>query len=172
MKNKVNKIISLFLCLILIYSMGLSTIVYADDEQVVNTHRETDENFCKIKRTTATVTFNAFEKVKLYADYNINSDENYELVWSIDGKSYFLNGYNDQTTGAEAELRFLDDTTVKLQIISSNGEVFCEDELFMKSYINNGVSFWVNFEANFLMAIMIFIGIVGGTFGPWIGSLM
>ena len=158
-----NKFISLFLCLIMICSIGSLTIAYADNSEA---------DFCKIKRTTATVTFNTFEKVKLYADYNITSDESYELVWSIDGKSYFMNDFKDKIIGEEVKLLFLDDTTVKLQVISSNGNVLCEDELFMKSYRNNDVTFFVNLEANCLMAIMIFIGIVGGTFGPWIGKLI
>ena len=112
------------------------------------------------------------KKVKLYADYNISSDERYELVWNIDGKSYFLNSFKDRATGNEVELRFLDDTTVKLQVISENGDVLCEDEIFMKSYRNKDVPFWVNLEANFLLVIMLFVGVIGGTIGPWIGNLM
>ena len=158
-----NKFMSLLLCLIMICSISSLTIAHAGNSE---------GDFCKIKRTTATVTFNTFEKVKLYADYNIDSAEDYEVVWSVDGKSYFMNDFKDKTKGEEVELLFLDDTTVKLQIISSNGEVLCEDELFMKSYRNNGVSLWVNLEANFLMAIMIFIGVIGGTFGPRIGKIM
>ena len=110
--------------------------------------------------------------MKLYADYNITTDEGYELVWSIDGKSYFMNDFKDKTTGEEVELLFLDDTTVKLQIISSDGDVFCEDELFMKSYRNNDISFLVELEGNILLVIMLFIGIVGGTFGPLIGKII
>ncbi len=158
-----NKIISLILCLIMICSISSLTVAYADNSEA---------DFCKIKRTTATVTFNTFEKVKLYANYNITSDESYELVWSIEGKSYFMNDFKYKTTGEEVKLLFLDDTTVKLQIISSNGNVLCEDELFMKSYRNNDVPFLVELEGDFLMAIMLFIGIVGGTFGPWIGKLI
>ena len=177
MKARFNKILSLFLCLIMICSMGLVSIAYAVDDvsdyQAMNFGGEAPADFCKIKRTTATVTINTFEKVKLYADYSVYSDENYELVWSIDGKSYFLNGAKDKTTtGTDVKMRFLDDTTVKLQIVSSNGDVLCEDEIFLKSYRDKDRSFFVNLQANFLLAIMIFIGVIGGTIGPWIGSLM
>lgn len=163
MKTEFKKFLALCLCLIMICSISSITVAYAGNSEA---------DFCKIERTTATVTFNTFEKVKLYANYNITSDESYELVWSIDGKAYFLNGYKEQTTGEKAELRFLDDTTVKLQVISSNGDILCEDELFMKSYRNNDVPLLVELEGNFLLVIMLFIGLVGGTFGPWIGSLM
>jgi hypothetical protein len=95
MKTEFKKILALCLCLIMICSISSITVAYAGNSEA---------DFCKIERTTATLTFNTFEKVKLYANYNITSDESYELVWSIDGKAYFLNGYKEQTTGEKAEL--------------------------------------------------------------------
>jgi hypothetical protein len=158
MKTEFKKILALCLCLIMICSISSITVAYASNSEA---------DFCKIERTTATVTFNTFEKVKLYADYNICSDESYELVWTIARKSYFMNDFKDKTTGEEVELLFLDDTTVKLQVISANGNVLCEDEMFFKSYRNNNVSFWVNLEATFLMAIMIIVTILGGPIGTF-----
>ena len=177
MKVRINKVLSLFLCLIVICSMGLVSIAYAVDDvrdyQAMNFGGEAPADFCKIKRTTATVTINPLEKVELYADYSVYSDENYELVWSIDGKSYFLNGAKDKTTtGTDVKMRFLDDTTVKLQIVSSNGDVICEDEIFLKSYRNKETPFLVKLQSWILLPIIVFVGVIGGTIGPWIGSLL
>lgn len=164
MKNYFKKVLSLCLCLMMILTIGFANIVYAAEAKI--------EDFCKIKRTTATVTIMPFEKLDLYAEYNVKSDEDHELLWTIDGKSYFVNEGIDKTAdGTDVELLFLDDTTVKLQIIASDGKAICEDEIFLKSYRNNDVPFWANLQGNFLLAIMLFIGIIGGTFGPWIGSL-
>ncbi len=172
-KVRFNKILSLFLCVTLICSMGLVNIANAVDVQAVSFGDKANENFCKIKRTTATVTINPLEKVELYADYGVYSDENYELVWSIDGKSYFLKGDTNKTAkGTDVKMLFFDDTTVKLQIVSSNGGVLCEDEIFLKSYRDKDRSFWLNLQSYILLPIIIFVGVVGGTIGPWIGSLI
>lgn len=171
MKTNFRKLLSVFLCLILTFSMCLISSTYSNCK-AVDSDGEADQDFCKIKRSTATVTINPFEKVKLYADYSIHSVGDYELVWSINGKSYFLNGYQDKTTGSETELLFFDDTTVKLQIISSNGEVLCEDEVLLKSYIDKDRSFWLNLQSYILLPIIVFVGVVGGTAGPWIGKVL
>ncbi len=114
-----------------------------------------------------------YEKLDLFANYRIYSADDYELVWTIDGKSVFLGGDSDKkTTGTEVQLLFIDDTTVKLQIISSNGDVFCEDEMFLKSSRNNDMSFGDKIVSWLLLAIILFVGIVGGTVGPWIGKLI
>jgi hypothetical protein len=134
---------------------------------------ESSEDFCKIKRTTATVTIMPLEKLDLYAEYNVTSDTEYKFEWSINGNSYFINdGASKTSVGTDVEMLFLDDTTVKLQVISENGDVLCEDEIFMKSYRNKDVPFLVNLEVNFLLVIMLFVGVIGGTIGPWIGNLM
>ena len=173
MKTKFNKMISLLLCVVVFCSMGLVSIVYAVDGQAMYSSGEVPSDFCEIKRTTATVTINPLEKVELYAKYEVNTDESYELVWSIDGKSYFLNGGIDKaTTGSEIELLFLDDTTVKLQIVASNGDVLCEDEVFLKSYYDKDRPFWLNLQSYILLPIIVFVGVVGGTVGPWIGELI
>ncbi len=181
MKTKFNKIFSIVLCVVLICSMGLVSIAHAVaeqkddvlDYQAMNFVGEAPADFCKIKRTTATVTINPLEKVELYAEYSIYSDENYELVWSIDGKSYFLKGDTNKTAkGTDVKMRFIDDTTVKLQIVASNGEVLCEDEIFLKSYRNKETPFLTKLQSWILLPIIVFVGVVGGTIGPWIGKLI
>ncbi len=128
-------------------------------------------DFCKIQRTNATVTTMRLEKVELYPYYYVGNDNGAELVWTIDGKSIFVYGDSDKTTkGNEVEMIFLDDTTVKLQLISSKGDVICEDEIFLKA--SNSTPFLANLQAWILLAVMIFVGVVGGTIGPWIGSLL
>ena len=56
MMTNFKKVLSLFICFMMIFSM----CSICDASAVV----ESSEDFCKIKRTTATVTFNTFEKSK------------------------------------------------------------------------------------------------------------
>lgn len=181
MKYKFNRMLSLLLCIVVIYSTSLVNVAYSVDlqknvvhnSQVMYFENESHRDVCKIKRKTATVTINTFEKVELYADYSVYSNENYELLWSVDGKSYFLNGGIDKTTtGTNVKLLFLDDTTIKLQIVSSNGDVLCEDEIFLKSYRNKETPFLAKLQSWILLPIIVFIGVIGGTIGPWIGSIL
>ncbi|MBQ7295457.1 MAG: hypothetical protein IJW86_04605 [Clostridia bacterium] len=179
MKTKIKKIFSLLLCVAMICSIGLVNIAYAVDEQsdaVYQTMPYSDEsygNFCKIKIISGISTIFPLERLELAADYRAYSDTSYELVWTIDGKSFFLDGDSDkETTGTEVEMLFLGDTTVKLQIISSKGDVLCEDEMFLEVSRNNDMSFKDKLLSWFLLSIILFVGIVGGTVGPWIGKLI
>ncbi|MBR2893911.1 MAG: hypothetical protein IKB94_08665, partial [Clostridia bacterium] len=112
------------------------------------------------------------------ANYRAYSDKHYELVWTIDGKSVFIDGDSDKTAkGNEVELLFLGDTTVKLQIILSNGDVLCEDEMlletaFPESSGSNDMSFGDRIVSWIWLAMILFVGIIGGTVGPFIGKLM
>lgn len=134
---------------------------------------EKPADFCEIQRTTSTVTINPFEKVELYAHYFINTDNNANLIWSIEGDGIFLNGEKDKTTtGTGAELLFLDDTTVKLKLISSNGSIISEDEIYLKSYRNQNMSFFEKIKYSFLMILIVVVGMLGGTVGHWIGTLI
>ena len=158
--------------------MGLVNIANAVDEQAVSFSGKSYENFCEIKRTTGSDTIYPLKKIELSANYRAYSDKHYALVWSIDGKSIFLNADSDKTAkGNEVELLFLGDTTVKLQIVLSNGDVLCEDEMFLESTFlelsgNNDMSFGDKLLSWFLLAMILFVGIVGGTVGPWIGELI
>lgn len=178
MKTKFNKILSLFLSLIMICSMGLVSVAYSVDGQAVSFSGKSYENFCEIKRINETATIYPLEKLELYANYRAYSDKHYELVWSINGKSIFLNGDSDKTAkGNEVDLLFLGDTTIKLQIVLSNGDVLCEDEMFLESSFlessgNNEMSFGDKLLSGFLLFMILFVGIVGGTVGPWIGELI
>lgn len=130
-------------------------------------------DFCKIQRTTSTVTINPFEKVELYSHYYVNANKDAKLIWTIEDKGIFLNGETDKTaSGATATLLFLDDTTIKLQLVSSDGNVISEDEVFLKSYINKDTSIFETIKYGFLMVIITIVGALGGTIGPWIGSLL
>lgn len=179
MKTKPKKILSLLLCVAVIFSMGLANIAYAVDEQsnadylAMPFSGKSYENFCKIKIISGISTIFPLERLELSADYRAYSDTCYELVWTIDGKSVFLDGDSDkETTGTEVEMLFVDDTTVKLQIISSKGDVLCEDEMFLEVSRNNDMSFKDKLLSWFLLSIILFVGIVGGTVGPWIGKLI
>lgn len=141
------------------------------DYQTMYFNGEEPTNFCKIQRTTSTVTINSFETVELYAHYYIECNENVELVWTIDGDSVFLNGKTDKkATGKGADLLFLDDTTVKLQVVSSSGNVISEDEITLKAPAK--MSFFERIKYSFVMTLIVIVGAFGGTIGPWIGKLL
>lgn len=143
------------------------------DYQAVYFSGEEPTDFCEIQRTTSTVTINPFEKVELYAHYYIDYDERAEFVWTIDGEGVFLNGEADKTTtGKDVTLLFLDDTTVKLQVVTSSGNIISEDEITLKSYNDKSVSVFERIKYSFLMILIVFVGMFGGTVGPWIGSLI
>lgn len=178
MKTKIKKIFSLLLCVAMICSMGLVNIADAVDEQSDSVQTmpfssKSYENFCEIKIISGIGTIFPLERLELSADYRAYSDTSYELVWTIDGKSVFLDGDSDkETVGTEVEMLFLGDTTVKLQIISSTGDVLCEDEMFLEASRNNDMSFKDKLLSWFLLSLILFVGIVGGTVGPWIGKLI
>lgn len=178
MKTNIKKILALLLCLIIIGSIGSLSIVNAVDEQAVPFSDKSYENFCEIKRTNDISDIYPLKKLELYANYRAYSDKHYELVWTIDGKSVFIDGDSDKTAkGNEVELLFLGDTTVKLQIILSNGDVLCEDEMlletaFPESSGSNDMSFGDRIVSWIWLAMILFVGIIGGTVGPFIGKLM
>lgn len=141
------------------------------DYQAMYYNGKEPANFCKIQRTTATVTINPFETVDLYAHYYIDYKENTEFIWTIEGESVFLNSKTDKkTSGKGATLLFLDDTTVKLQVISSSGNVISEDEITLKAPTKT--SFLEKIKYSFVMTLIVIISFFGGTVGPWIGSLL
>lgn len=145
--------------------------LYADNKkQMLKNNEKESETFCKIKKATSLVSFTPLEKIELFADYY--TDEECELVWSIDGKSKFIGGESKKTAkGNNVKILFIDDSTVKLKLISSEGKVIAEDETFLKSYIDKNVSFTDRLLSNVLLIFIIFLGVIGGTFGPIVGTL-
>ncbi len=118
------------------------------------------EIFCKIKKVTVIVS-SCPQKVDLYADYY--AGEECELIWNIEGKSNFIKGETKKTANGEnVTLRFKGDTTVRLKLVSSDGRILAEDEMFLESYTGKEVSLFDRFTANFMMAIMILLGIFFG----------
>ncbi len=115
----------------------------------------TEEEFCKIKKVSATpVYYQRFDEVELYAEYYADPDEDVQLIWILDGNSKFVDGDEKKmTTGSTATVKFLGNSTIKLQLVAADGEVLAEDEL----YVEDGKS-----EGTFIQSfiISIYLGIV------------
>lgn len=146
MRVRLNKILSIFLCVVAIFMFGSVNFTYAADES---------ENII------------ASGVCGLHAD---------NLKWILYSDDFFLNMKTNKTAkGTEASLYFLDDATIKSQIISSNGEILSEDETFLKSYADAKKLFSDRIKNSFINAFLMFfvvvIGALGGTIGPWLGSI-
>ena len=57
-------------------------------------------------------------------------------------------------------------------LITADTMVLCEDEIFLKSYRNKETPFLAKLQSWILLPIIVFIGVIGGTIGPWIGSIL
>lgn len=160
-----KKIFSFFLIIIMVFSM--STVSFACEYSADEFDGKEPETFCKIKKSSAVLTTNMLEKVILCADYYAGED--CELIWSIEGKSNFIKGETKKNAkGETVTLRFMDNSTVKLKLVSSDGRVLSEDEIFLVSYRSyikkDNTSFFDRLITNFFMSIMIIWGVIGGTF--------
>ncbi len=122
-----------------------------------------DEAYCKIKKTDALVLINPLMKLELYADWY--ADEDCELVWSVEGKSRFVNGETEKNAkGENAELLFIDDSTVILKLVAPDGRVLAENEMFLKSYAHNGADFFENIKTDIAFILAILYGFIGSFF--------
>lgn len=155
----VKRFLSLVLCAVFAFSM--STVAFAAPEEPF------PEDYCEIKGELLTVIgFSRNDKIELYAEYYSNTDENAHLVWTLEGESKFIRTEDDKTsTKDNVIVRFKGESVVRLQLISTNGEVLAEDEVTLKEYVDN-TSFWEELPANIMISIMFVIGIIGGTIVP------
>ena len=165
-----KKFISILLAIITAFS--ISVTAFAREYSADDFDGKEPEVFCKIKKSGAVLTTNMLEKVELWADYYVGED--CEFIWSVEGKSNFIKGETKKTAkGENVTLRFIDDSTVKLKIVSQDGRVLAEDEKFLESYssyANKGkASFFDRVTVNLLMSVMIIWGIIGVPIGSIIG---
>lgn len=171
MKKIIYKIISLILCINIIISINIVSYAYVSsktdkvvDSGVCYLYGKNSDVFCKIKKETSLIAFKPFDKVNLYVDYYV--DEDCEFMWNIEGKSRFIDGETKKLAkGNNVKVLFIDDSTVNLKLVSSDGKVLAEDEMLLKKYVDKDVPVFTRFIANILMSIMIVIGVIGGTFG-------
>lgn len=163
-----KKVLSIFLAIIM--ALSVSVTGFAREYSADDFDGNEPEIFCKIKKVTVIVSSRP-QKVDLYADYY--AGEECELIWSIEGKSNFVKGVTKKTANDEnVTLRFKGDTTVRLKLVSSDGRILAEDEMFLESYTGKDISFFDRLAAAFLGFWIIILGIFGGTFGPIIGKLL
>lgn len=164
MKIMFKKILSLVLCVVMIFMIGSVNPAYAAEKSA---------DFCKIQNDSGRVAFRINDKFSLSADYN-SADENATLLWSIEGESVFIDSVAEKTeTGPVAFIHFLGNTNIKLQLVSQDGEVLAEDEITIKTLPER--TFFQKIGDRIVEAFLtfgiIFVGVVGGTFGPMIGSI-
>lgn len=153
-----KKLISVLLAIIM--ALSVSVTGFAREYSADDFDGNEPEIFCEIKKVTVIVSSRP-QKVSLYADYY--AGEECELIWSVEGKSNFIKGETKKTANGEnVTLRFKGDTTVKLKLMSSDGRLLAEDEMFLESYAGKDVSLFDRFTANFMMSIMILLGIIFG----------
>ena len=159
MKNMFKKILSLVLCVVLAFAM--CTTAFAVPEEPF------PEDYCEIKGELLTVIgFSRNDKIELYAEYYSNTDANAHLVWTIEGESKFIRSEDEKiSTKDYVTVRFKGESVVRLQLVSTSGEVLAEDEVTLKEYVDN-TSFWEDLPANIMMSIMVIIGVIGGTIMP------
>lgn len=130
-------------------------------------------DFCEIETSSGRTEFNINNKLSLNAHYYA-ADTGATLVWSIDGESVFIDGETEKTeTGRRAHILFLGDANIKLKLVSQDGEVLAEDEITIKTLPER--TFFQKIGDRIVEAFLtfgiIFVGVVGGTFGPMIGSI-
>ncbi len=128
---------------------------------------DTTEEFCEIKKVSATpVYYQLFDEVELYAEYYADPNEDVQLVWTLDGKSRFVDGDEKQmTTGSTATVKFLGNSTVKLQLVAADGEVLAEDELYVEDGKTRGVdAFFANIFASIYLGIFFIFNMIISAF--------
>ena len=164
MKIKVKKILSIALCVAMIFTFSSAIPVYAAEESA---------DFCKILNDSGREAFRINDKFSLSADY-YSADENATLLWSIEGESIFRDGETEKTeTGPVAFIHFLGDTNIKLQLISQDGEVLAEDEITIETLPEKTFfeEVYDRLVGAFLTFWIVVIGGVGGTFGSIFGPI-
>ena len=143
-----KKILSLVLCVVMIFMIGSVNPAYAAKKTA---------DFCKIQNDSGRVAFRINDKFSLSADYN-SSDENATLLWSIEGESVFIDSVAEKTeTGPVAFIHFLGDTNIKLQLISQDGEVLAEDEITFETLPEKTFfeKLWGDISAWFIFSVML-----------------
>lgn len=164
MKIMFKKILSLVLCVVMIFMIGSVNPAYAAKKSA---------DFCKIQNDSGRVAFRINDKFSLSADYN-SADENATLLWSIEGESVFIDSVAEKTeTGPVAFIHFLGNTNIKLQLISQDGEVLAEDEITIETLPEKTFfeEVYDRLVGAFLTFGIVVIGGVGGTFGSIFGSI-
>lgn len=70
-------------------------------------------------------------------------------------------------------INFLGDTNIKLQLVSQDGEVLAEDEIFIETLPEKTIFEKIRekFVSTFLTVWIVVIGVIGGTFGPLFGGV-
>ncbi len=87
------------------------------------------EDFCEIIKTSSTHNLERNSDNQISAHY-YNSDKDAKLVWTIEGKGEFVDGDSKKmTTGPDVTFKAKGDATLKLQLVSADGEVVSEDEV-------------------------------------------
>lgn len=163
MKIKFKKILSIALCIAVIFMIGYVIPVYASEES---------EDFCKILNESGRDSFRINDKFSLSADY-YSDDENATLLWTIEGESVFRDGESEKTeTGSIVFIHFLGDTNIKLQLISQDGKVLAEDEITIKTMPEKNFfeKAYDKLVGAFLTFWIVVIGGVGGTIGSLFGG--
>lgn len=75
------------------------------------------------------------------------------------------------TTGDEGISQISDDANIKPQAVTLSENITLEDEGTLESDNDERSSFFENIKYSLLMIIVVFVGMIGGTVGSWIGSL-
>lgn len=148
MKIKFKKILSIALCIAMMFTLSSAIPVYAAEESA---------DYCKIQNDSGRVSFRINDKFSLSADYN-SADENATLLWSIEGESVFIDSVAEKTeTGPVAFIHFLGDTNIKLQLISQDGEVLAEDEITFETLPEKTFfeKLWGDISAWFIFSVML-----------------
>ncbi len=121
---------------------------------------EEPADFCEIIKKSSSINLDRYKKNQISAHY-YNSDKDATLIWTIEGKGSFVDGdAKKMTKGTDVTVKVTGDATLKLQLISADGEVVSEDKAELISFsISNSIA------TNILMWIMVIIGAIGGTIG-------
>ncbi len=125
------------------------------------------EEYCKIKRiNSAPVSYHRNDDIEFYAEYYAAPDKDVELVWTIEGPGKFYDTETEKTTkGENVKMKFIDDATVRLQLVSSDGEVIAEDEMFLERY-GGSASIFDYLTADVLFIFMLVANFFAGIFAP------
>ncbi len=124
---------------------------------------DTTEEFCEIKKVSSTpVYYQLFDEVELYAEYYAESEKDAEFVWTLDGNSRFVDGdTKEMTTGSTATVKFLGNSTVKLQLVAADGGVLAEDELYIEDGKSEGAgAFFSNIFISIYLGIFFIFNMI------------
>ncbi len=116
---------------------------------------EEPEDFCEIIKKTSSFAVDRYKKNEMKANYYI-SDKDSKLVWTIEGDAKFVDGDSkEMTTGPNATIKVTDKATLKLQLVSADGEVVSEDEVKLISHTVTGGVLANAFLSIYLAVFMI-----------------